>query len=416
MNFKIFLINLILFWFSYSQNNTILNLDELIDEALENNLELKALNYSIDAAKAKIPQESSFSNPELTYRLMELPDFNPNKAMWSNIELMQMLPFPGKLSSMGKVAEIELKRLQQNYNEKSVEIIMRVKSAFYELWMAQQNLKLNQTNLELMQQFLQIAQTRYAVGKTSNQDVLRTEVEIARLQKERLTYIEMEQSALAMLGFFLNKNVSEFTGTAYAPDTIIFNPDISKIQEYALRNCSKLRSDSLMIEKEKAMHQIAKLEYFPDFKFGIEYASSPMTGFRGWSLTATITLPFSPWTLTKANSRVQEAEANISKSKAMYNNERGMLLSKVREYFAKASSLKNQWDIYYKSIIPLAEQSLQVALMNYQTGQTDFLMLLDTYRMLVMEKMELIMTRKKFEQTLAELEKEIGCRDIEEIL
>jgi hypothetical protein len=41
-----------------------------------------------------------------------------------------------------------------------------------------------------------------------------------------------------------------------------------------------------MVEKDKAMHQL-------------EYVSSPMTGFRGWSLAAGITLPFSFWTLGK---------------------------------------------------------------------------------------------------------------------
>ncbi|MBU2636638.1 MAG: TolC family protein [Bacteroidetes bacterium] len=399
-----------------AQEKPKLILEQLIDEALNNNLELQAFSETVKASEAKIPQMRSLDDPELTFRLMEMPGLKPNEAMNANIELMQMVRFPTKISTEARIAELEANRAQQLYNEKSVEIIMKAKSAFYELWMAQQSLELNRVNSELMKQFLQIAQTRYAVGKISQQDVLRAQVEIAKLEKERLGFSEMEEAALAMLASLLNKNISDFTGTATAPDTIFFDLDIKQIQVYALKNCSKLRSDSLMVEKDKAMHKLATLEYLPDFKVGVEYVSSPITGFRGWSLLAGVSLPFSFWTLGKANARVEEASANILKSTAMYKDERNMLLSKVREYFAKSNSLKSQWELYQNNIIPLAERTLQVTLTNYQTGQTDFLMLLDAYRMLVMEKMEQIMTRMKFEQTLADLEKEIGCRDIEEVL
>ncbi len=413
---------IILFWILFSftpvltQEPPKLELNALIDEALEKNFELQALYHSIEAAEAKVPQAKSLDNPELTFRLMEMQGLKPNEAMWSNIEIMQMFPFPGKLSAMGKVADIDSRRSQQEYNEKSVEIIMKVKSAFYELWMAQQNLELNRSNTELMKQFLQIATTRYSVGRNSQQDVLRATVEIAKLEKERLSFSDMEEASLAMLASLLNRNISDFSGVAIAHDTIYFDFDIEQIQGYALKNCSKLRSDSLMVEKDKEMHKLAKLEYLPDFKIGVEYVSSPIMGFKGWSLSAGISLPFSPWTLSKSNARIEEASANILKSKAMYNDERNMLLAKVREYYSKSYSLKSQWDLYRQNIIPLAEQSLQVTLINYQTGQTDFLMLLDAYRMLGMEKMEQIMTRMKFEQILADLEKEIGCRDIEEVL
>ncbi|MDP2208378.1 MAG: TolC family protein [Bacteroidota bacterium] len=399
-----------------AQEKPKLVLEELIDEALVNNLELESFAQIVNASEAKIPQMRSLDDPEITFRLMEMPGLKPNEAMYANLELMQMIRFPTKISTEVRMAELEARRAQQIYNEKSVEIIMKVKSAFYELWMAQRNLELNRENTELMKQFLQIATTRYSVGKISQQDVLRAQVEIAKLEKERLGFSDMEEAALAMLASLLNKNISDFNGVATAADTIYFDFDIKQIQDYALKYCSRLRSDSLMVEKDKEMHKLAKLEFLPDFKVGVEYVSSPVTGFRGWSLLAGISLPFSFWTLGKANARVEEASANILKSTAMYKNERNMLLSKVREYFAKSNSLKSQWDLYQNNIIPLAEQSLQVTQTNYQTGQTDFLMLLDAYRMLTMEKMEQIMTRMKFEQTLADLEREIGCRDIEEVI
>lgn len=399
-----------------AQEKPKLELSELIDEALENNLELQALNHSIEAAEARVPQAKSLDNPELTFRLMEMQGLKPNEAMRANVELMQMLPFPGKLSSMGKVAGIEAQRFQQEYNEKSVEVIMRVKSAFYELWYVQHAVKLNHENATLLEQFIEIARLQYSVGKVTQQDVLKAQVELAKLENERLTLEQKETGMLAMLAQLLNRNIAEFTGEIIAPDTILFNVDLTQVQEAALKRCSRLRSDSLMVEQDREMLHLAKLEYLPDFNLGVEYVTSPMTGFRGWSLAAGITLPFSFWTLGKTNARIEEATANIKKSTAMYNDERNMLLSRVKDYYTKAVSLKRQYELYRESILPQSEQALQATLTNYQTGRTDFLMLIDSYRMLVMFKMEFLMKRMEFEQTLADLEKEIGCRDIEEIL
>lgn len=416
MNMKKILILILLSSIMLAQEKPNLELNALIDEALENNLELQALNHSIDAAEARVPQSKSLDNPELTFRLMEMQGLKPNEAMRANVELMQMIPFPGKLSSMGKAADIEARRFQQDYNEKSVEVIMRVKSAFYELWYIQHATKLNGENASLLKQFIEIARLQYSVGKVTHQDVLKAQVELAKLENERLTLEQKEIGMLAMLAQLLNRNISEFTGEAIVADTIFFDLDIFQIQEYALRNCSKLRSDSLMVERDKTMHKLANLEYLPDFKLGVEYVSSPLTGFKGWSLAAGITLPFSFWTLGKTNARVEEATANIRKSTAMYNDERNMLLSIVKDYYTKAVSLKRQYDLYRESILPQSEQALNATLTNYQTGRTDFLMLIDSYRMLTMFKMEFLMKRMEFEQTLADLEKEIGCRDIEEVL
>lgn len=399
-----------------AQEKPKLELSDLIDEALENNLELRASNHRTEALEAIISQAKSLDNPELTFRLMEMQGLKPSEAMWANVELMQMIPFPGKLSSMGQAATIEARRSQQEYNEKSVEVIMRVKSAFFELWYVQKALALNINNKTLLQQFIDIARVQYSVGKVTQQDFLKAQVELTKLENDRLTLEQKETGMLAMLAQLLNRNISEFTGQAIAPDTLQFNVDINQVQEAALKRCSRLRSDSLMVEKDREMLHLAKLEYLPDFKLGVEYVTSPMTGFKGWSLAAGISLPFSFWTLGKANARVEEATANIKKSTAMYDNERNMLLSRVKEYYTKAVSLKRQFDLYQGSILPQSEQALNATLTNYQTGRTDFLMLIDSYRMLVMFKMEFLMKRMEFEQTLADLEREIGCRDIEDIL
>ena len=86
------------------------------------------------------------------------------------------------------------------------------------------------------------------------------------------------------------------------------------------------------------------------------------------------------------------------------------LLFAVQAALTKVQSTQRMLALYRDTILPQAEQALQVTLANYQTRQTDFLMLLDSYRMLQMSKMEYYEAQAKFEMSLAELERAVGRR------
>ena len=160
------------------------------------------------------------------------------------------------------------------------------------------------------------------------------------------------------------------------------------------------------------MLALAKKEFLPDFLLGIEYMTTPHSDFTAWSLRAGITLPFAPWTLAKANARVEEASISITKAQETLNNSRNMVLSDVSDLYFKAESVKEQLANYSNNIVPQSKQALQSSLIAYQTGRTDFLMLIDSYRTLVELSMDELMLRMRFEQTIAELKRAIGYADI----
>ena len=170
-----------------------------------------------------------------------------------------------------------------------------------------------------------------------------------------------------------------------------------------------------MIGESKTMLSMAKQEYLPDFKFGIERMTEPMGPFTGWSVSAGVTLPFAPWTLGKASARIDEADAAIIKSNASYTATRNMVASNIKDLYYKASGAKQQLDVYNSEILPQAKQSVQASLTAYQTGTTDFLMLIDAYRTLVNLSKEYFMTRMQFEQTVAALEREVGTQNLSDI-
>jgi outer membrane protein TolC len=246
----------------------------------------------------------------------------------------------------------------------------------------------------------------------SQQDVLKAQVELAMARNESTSLRQQELSAKAMLMAILNREPKDTLGFAVIGEDVSFTAQLDSLELRALQSRPMLIHDSLNIEENRTMLTLAKQEYIPDLKLGLEYVTSPIDGFNGWSVRAVITLPFAPWTLAKSNGRVDEASASIKRASTTFSASRNMVLASVRDLFFKAQSYKQQLDAYRRQIIPQVDQSVRASIAGYQTGTTDFLMLIDAYRTRVATTREYFMSRMKFEQTIADLAKEVGTQEL----
>jgi outer membrane protein TolC len=389
-----------------------LNLDQLIMEALRNNPEIKAAEAGRDAMEARALQSGRLENPELQYMREEMPGWRWNEAMYSRIELMQTFPFPGKLSNERAIAEIEAEHSHHDLMERLNNVLLQVRSTYFELWYAQQSIILNRESSDLLQQFIAIAQTRFAVGEVTLQDLLKAYVELASVDNQLIALRQQEQSAKAMLAGLLDRTRGDTLGVAVLPDSVQFRPSLDTLEQLALQFRPMLLHDSLSVVENERMISRANKEYLPDFTLGTEYVTSPVSGFTGWGIKAGITLPFAPWTLGRASAQVEEATMGLNSAEHTLRNSRNMVRSNVRDLYFKATAGKKQLENYSDFILPQTRQALEATLINYKTGKADALTVFDSYRMLVGLSMESLMLRMKFEQTVAELIRVVGYAGI----
>jgi outer membrane protein, heavy metal efflux system len=415
MRIKIILLILFAVSLTVGQESSTSDLQSLITEAMKNNPEIRAALAQVDVMRARVSQAGTLDDPELKFMREGMPDFKYSEAMFSRLELMQMIPFPTKLGTQKNLAEIQRRSSQSDQLEKVNEVLAKLKFTYVELWFIQQNIALAQENSRLMKQFLSAAQTKYTTGQVPQQDILKAQIEIAMIGNEQISLRQKELSMKSMLMSLLNRDSKDTISVAMMPSEVSFVVNLDTLLSFALHNRPMIIKDSLMIDESKTMLSMAKQEYLPDFKFGIERMTEPMGPFTGWSVSAGITIPFSPWTLGKANARVDEANAAIIKSNASYSATRNMVASNIKDLYYKVSGAKQQLDIYNSAILPQAKQSVQASLTAYQTGTTDFLMLIDAYRTLVNISKEYFMTRMQFEQTVAELEREVGTQNLSDL-
>jgi outer membrane protein TolC len=397
--------------FAQTGSNTVVTLDALIQEALQNNPELRAFDAGRQVAAARIPQMSSLDDPRFDIEIEEAPRSTPFKSSeWRfvNFGISQMLPFPGKLAKARKIAAIDAEHAHHDYEEKELEIVEQIKVAYFNLYFIQRGRTVNQENTDLMKHFVGIAKTRYAVGIVMNQDVMKANVELARLANEQITLQQEEEIAAARLNILLNRSPQSPLGIAALPERKTASFDLDELQQTALAHRPMIHHDALSVTQSRFANDLAKRQYWPDLDLSLKYVTSPLEGFNGWTAMAGFNLPVAFWSSKKYRGAIAETEAAARMKEAMLNNSRNMVKLMVREALVKAQSAQRSVELYRNTILPQAEQALQATIAGYQTGQTDFLMLLDSYRMLQMFKLEYHEAEAMQEMSLAELERAVG--------
>ena len=384
----------------------------LIIEALTKNPDIAGEIYRMQMFEQKITQAGALDDPRLTFKLMEIPGFKTGEAMFANLELMQMIRFPTKLSTQRAIAGVQAEHAHHDHIEKELSIIAELKSVYAMLWYARTALDLNRENQRLAEQIVRIAQARYAVAGASQQDVLKTNIELARLKTKEASLQQEVTTAESMMRAILNRPATAAIGAIELEPLDTLQLSLGDLLAYGFANRPMLLHDSLSVQERDLMLSLSRQEYIPDLNLSLEYVTSPMLGLKQWSFMVGISIPWAPWTLGKASARVQEAQADRSMSVANFQSTKNMIHAKVREQHAALKAYETELLYYEKTILPQTKQSLQALMAEYQTGSASYLMLLDTYRMYQEMSTDAAMARMRYEQARARLEREVGVTDL----
>ncbi len=395
-----------------------LKLDDLIAEALQNNPQLRAARNQTAAARTRVDQVTSWDAPQLGVEFFQSPirSFpNPLKdQMEVDYFIQQMFPFPGKLSAMGRAAEANASMFDQGYKALERKILRELKSAYYELYLVQRKIQINAENQDLMRRFVDIANKQYEVGMGKQPDILRAQTELSTLINDGLNLQKEKRAIEAMINTILSRPTNAPLG--YVPDIEVNIPQwtFEQLRPLALEARPELKAMNFNIEMNKAELSLSKREYFPDLMARVMYKDMAMTNNDFWSVMVGVSIPLSPWSSGKYTSKVEENQLNVKRAEEEYSNMTNMTLFEVQDANVRVQTNQNLVLLYKNTVIPQAEQTLYSTIAAYQTGKTEFLMLIDAYRMVLMSKLDYHMAVMNYMASQAALEQAVGL-DIREI-
>jgi outer membrane protein, heavy metal efflux system len=395
-----------------AQDSQILDLDLLISEALAQNPQLQAARNRAAAAKTRIKQASAWEAPQIGVDFYQTPvqSFpNPVKdGMETDYFIQQMIPFPGKLSAMGEVSRHSAAMLEQDIRITERKIIRELKTAYYELYLLQQKILINRENQSLMQKFIAGALKQYEGGMGNQSDILRAQTEFSLLLNEETILHSELQSVEAMIHTLLNHPVYTPLGSVaeIRPDSISWTAE--QLQSLAFTNRPDLIAMNYNIDMNKADLVSSRREYYPDVMARLMYKNMTDTEHDFWSLMIGMDIPLAFWSGNKFKYKAEENRLKVAEAEDQLQTMKNMVSYEIRNTLLTLQTRYGSLNMYRKTLVPQSEQTLQSTLAAYQTGKTEFLMVLDAYRMLLMARQEYHMSLMNYMVSRAQLEQAVG--------
>lgn len=403
----------------YAQESKLLLIDDLIQEALQNNPQLQSAGLQAEAAKTQIRQAKAWDAPQVGVEFFQTPirSFpNPVKdGMETDYFIQQMVPFPGKISAMSKSAKFNAAMSRQGAMALQKKIIRELKSAYYELYLVQRKIKINAENQDLLRKFTEIARQQYEVGMGGQADILRAQTELSILINEGINLQQEKKSVEAMINALLSRPIDQPLGYVPDPGADFLPIAFEQLKPLALENRPELQAMRSNIDMNRAELALAKREYYPDLMLRLMYKDMAMTSNDFWAAMAGVNIPLAFWSGGKYRGKEQEQKINLRKADQDYLTMENMALFEVQDALVRVQTHRNLVQLYQYTVIPQAEQTLQSTTAAYQTGKTEFLMLIDAYRMVLMARLDYHEAVMNYMADQAALEQAVGL-SMEEIV
>jgi outer membrane protein TolC len=399
---------------SAPRENT-LSLSWVINEAVQNNPELQAAYRRWQAAKEKIPQARALDNPTIGYKYGGMEGMTATNPMQQSFFGSQAFPFIGKLRLKGEIASKEANISEAQYDTVKRNLLANVKKAYYELYFVYKSIRINDETKDILKRFEEIAQTKYATGVATQQDVLKAQVEVSKIINDLIILEELKETVVARLNTLLSRPPHISLGVPEDFEPSKFTLTLEKLYDMALEISPELKQFTYDIEKNDAAKRLAKKQYFPDFTVGVEYmdrhslpsGATPAREIRDeWAGTIGITVPL--FQKKRWDAGVRQAAEELEASQMAYKNMENTTFFGIKDSHFKILTAERLIDLYKNSIIPQSEQSLKAAEIGYQTGKVDFLDFLDSERVLLFFHIAYYRAVADFEQNFAELERVVG--------
>ena len=384
-------------------------LQELIEQALENNPEIKAMQRRFDRVRARIPQAKALDEPMLSVGYMgNLTPFTlqtDDPSSGRTISISQDLPFPGKRSLRGKVASSEADAEWWAFEQTRRNVVAEVKDAYFDLYYLTKALGVVTKTKVLLEQFTKIAEVRYSVGKGIQQDVLKAQVEFSKLIEQQTMLEQRKQVAEARVNSLLYREPESPVGTPDELKPRDFPYSLAQLNETAVVNYPDLKAQRRKIEGAEYAIQLAKKEFYPDFSVGFAYVNRPAMP-EMYGLSVGIKLPV--FYAQKQRPALTEATASFEAEKRSLENTTTLLMFKIRDKYLAQTTAKRLMSLYSTTIVPQSSLSLESAIAGYEVGKVDFLTLLDNLVTLLNYELSYYEQLSNEEKAVAALEPLVG--------
>ncbi|MBI4655753.1 MAG: TolC family protein [Elusimicrobia bacterium] len=378
-----------------------ISIEEIIREVIDKNPEIKAAESLSKAYKTRVPQSYFPANPSVEFERMYLPDSGEK-----NVLLKQELENPYKLLLMRSIFRKDADYYKKLFQAKRNRVVAETKQAFYRYYLSERYEKIFRETADILTGFSKTAEAKYAAGHARQTDVLKSQVELSKTLNMLVTIKQEKETARALLNSLMDRDTESPLPPPEEPEKKPVSLDLSILRAKALQMNPEIEAMKINIARAGDLLKSGKSQWLPDFMLAYRTRSaggSVMDNTYDISIGLTI-----PLFLGKNASIVRQARAEKQMAEAEYKSSGNKLSFEIKNAIVQIETGLRLIELYETSVIPQAEQSLQIADSSYRANKIDFIDLLDAVRTLLDFKTDYYAYIARHLEWKAELERLIG--------
>jgi cobalt-zinc-cadmium efflux system outer membrane protein len=264
-----------------------------------------------------------------------------------------------------------------------------------------------------MRQVLKITQVAYSANQVTQTDFISSEFDLtAAEQNERqLHTAELNDETT------LNQELFRPTGEALELDRKLelkpLEISLDRLVDLATHVRQEILEAALAERNSETALELAKLEYAPDYTIGYTFdnyllasAAPSVNRLQDHGFSINFNLPLFFW--LKQEEDVKRANFDLEAARDDANSIRIQTAAAVTNLYRNTQLAYQTATLYRDSLIPLARQDFQVAVVAYESGKIDFISLASTLRRNYDARVAYLQAANQFLASRVALEQAIG--------
>ncbi len=398
-------------------------IEETINTAVTNSLELSGIRQEIRASDARISQAETGKYPGVSSNIFYSRVYNRPSFTMGDTELVLGEPdqaqvslnfnypiYDGDLTSNLTDQNILLKE-SVIFERDAVkqDVIFKVIEGDYNVLKAQAMCGVAEKNLDTAQEQLKRTQAFYREGLVPMADVLNAKAQVANAELDMIkakSNIEHAKTSLKHIMYIpLTTPIDLITGI---PDCAPVKADLDYITNLAYENRHEIKKMEMVNGAAKAAIEVAGSQGKPDVYFNFDYIPGSSTIFNpSNSFTATLgaSIPIFDRGLTKY--KVEEAEANFKKSEISLDQVKSVIALQVQQAYLDLMAAEEEV-VKVEETLKAADKNYKVASLRYEEGVAPFLEVTDSRALLTRAEASRVQARYNYFTAIARIIRTAG--------
>lgn len=406
---KIILFSFILFmsFLSVLGQTNKYNLDDLIHFAKESSPSLAAVKFQIKADESRIKINSNLPDPLISFGVTNLPinsfSFTQEPMTGKMISVTQAIPFPGKLSTIKELNEFDKTISTNQYRENENNISLLMKRLYFQLYYSKKEYEVIQNKKELFSALAEVLNSRSQNSLASQKDVIMNDYQISVAEDKLIAINSDQQNILSNISVLTEKEI-KISEIDFSEINQLEKLDLTNLSLEANPSINKLKS---MINKSAKKIELTDYNYYPDFKFTVQYnqrdiiskTNTNLNDFISFIVGFNLPINFGG----RIDAATEESEYTQKYFEQNENAVRQDLSIKLQTAEENYKSLKKRLALINNELIEKAELNYKTTLSAYQTDKASFNDVVASINFLFDEKLKRDKIITELNKTISEI-------------